>query len=102
MEATKRPWRVDSSKPTSHYPLRILGDGEIAGVCYRGDLAQGTYAANARLIVTAVNLFEEMVAGLIMAQANLDKRSMTRQKWTNQDQRTFETIDALLKRAKGE
>ena len=58
--STKRPWRIDSSKPTSHYPLRILGDGEIAGICYRGDLAQGTYEANARLIVLAVNHFEEM------------------------------------------
>jgi hypothetical protein len=55
---TPGPWKVDYKLPTSQSPCRILGDGEVARVTYRGKLAGDSWEANAHLITAAPELLE--------------------------------------------
>ena len=71
MKAKKRPWRLDYSRPSRDCPVRILGDGEVARIVYRGESASDSCEANARLIVSCVNaladLNPEAIKGLVEA-----------------------------------
>ena len=63
MEATKRPWKLSKLSETDRDFAYRIDSAEMFSPClvYRdGKLNAGIATANARLIVTAVNHFEEM------------------------------------------
>ena len=100
MEATKRPWRLDYSKPSKDCPVRILGDGEVARIVYRGKFAGDSWGDNARLIVKAVNLHYELVEAISDAYNHCE--TCRSERMIQRRCARCRTFEALLEKAKGE
>ncbi len=98
MNATKRPWTVayyatqDGQGGSSHYTIKY---GSETVVRSEGQVADDRDEANARLIVLAVNLHDELVEALENMVGCIEETGALATMY-------FDHARALLKRAKGE
>ena len=108
--ATERPWKVgyrNEADNTLVITSALRDDAHIskerciAYVAPQPHYRPGMQAANAALIVQAVNTFDETRAALEAAYANSCHRADTRQKWTARDQSVHEAIKAVLAKMEG-
>ena len=100
-QATPGPWtaRVEPDMSSAYIEYCTPGLRSQIATLYAGSLYDehgGTVAANAALIVQAVNTFDETRAALEAAYANSCHRADTRRKWTARDQSVHEAIKAVL------
>lgn len=94
MDATKRPWKI--RERLNQTPQ--IWDGET-GICRMDDRRNGETEANARLIVKAVNIFDEMVD---LLESYVTEWHNDASNFYRKEPDTLKCARTLLKRVKGE